>query len=46
MSSKGTYHSLVEKFERTKRELVEAESTIKRLTGRDPDEISNGVAGT
>lgn len=36
----SSYRSLLDKFERTKRELGEAESTIRRLTGRDPDDVT------
>ena len=42
----SSYRSLVDKFERTKRELGEAENTIRRLTGRDPDEIMAAVPGS
>ncbi|XP_055932589.1 pinin-like [Argiope bruennichi] len=36
-----SYQSLLEKFERTKKELGDAEETIKRLTGRNPDLFAN-----
>lgn len=41
----SSYRSLVDKFERTKRELGEAEKTIRRITGRDPDDVT-AVPGT
>ncbi|GFT43180.1 hypothetical protein NPIL_87671 [Nephila pilipes] len=40
-----SYQSLLEKFELTKKELGEAEETIKRITGRDPVVFPNGPGG-
>ncbi|CAL1298797.1 unnamed protein product [Larinioides sclopetarius] len=36
-----SYQSLLERFELTKKELGDAEETIKRITGRDPDLFAN-----
>lgn len=35
----------IEKYESAKRELNDTEKTIRRLTGRHPDEIANTTAG-
>ncbi|KFM83539.1 hypothetical protein X975_16151, partial [Stegodyphus mimosarum] len=43
MACSVSYQSLLEQFENTKKELSEAEETIKRITGRDPDLFSNNA---
>lgn len=42
--SSASYHTLLEEYEFTKKALGEAEETLKRITGRNPD-LFNGPGG-
>lgn len=45
MMSEDTYYSLKEKYDETKQQLVETNFTIRRLTGRSPDDVPNDIPG-
>lgn len=40
----SSYRSLIDIYNKTKQELGDAENTIRRITGRDPDEVSNSTS--